>query len=294
MTHLLAIANRMYSSWSLRGWLLFDKFGIPISIRHASMATPAFPAMLEEFSPARTVPAMRTGNAVVTDSLAIAETLAEAYSDRNMWPDDPVRRGLARSIVAEIHSGFAPLRSDCAMNLHHRYPTFSPSQPVLEDLTRITLLWDRARQVAAPGDWLFGAYSIADAFYAPVAARIAGHSLPVSGFAAEYVDRHINDLSFRRWRAMGVAEATAMSRYQLDLPTAPWPGPQPLPAKAAQQATPENDACPYSGKPVATDSIARFGDRTIGFCNTFCRDKSVADPLAWPALAEMLTREARV
>ena len=114
MTYVLAIGDRSYSSWSLRAWLMFARFGLPVSLRPARMYTPEFPAMLAEFGAARTVPALRfeaDGREVVLwDTLAIAETLAERHPEARLWPADPAARGLARSLAAEMHSGFGALR----------------------------------------------------------------------------------------------------------------------------------------------------------------------------------------
>ena len=107
--------------------------------------------------------------------------------------------------------------------------------------------------------------------------------------AQAYVAAHLADPSFRRWRAMGLARGAVLPRYAKDNHTAAWPGPAPLPARATGTGTPENDLCPYSGKPAA--HLLELGDRTFGFCNAFCRDKTVADPEAWSAFMEIFGRE---
>ena len=172
MNYELAIGDKTYSSWSLRGWLLFSKFDIPVKTRSAFMKSDAFYEMLAGFAPARLVPAMKFDGIIVQDTLAMAETLAEQNPDRDMWPSAPAARAMARSIVAEMHAGFGDLRSDCPMNLRRHYPGFEPSDPVLKDCARIEFLWETTRkEFGAAGPWLFGEYSIADAFYAPVATR---------------------------------------------------------------------------------------------------------------------------
>ena len=120
----LAIGDRTYSSWSLRGWLMFRKFGVPVNIDTARMYSPEFAQMLLTYGGGKTVPAIRIDGqkpVIVSDSLAIAETLAERHPDINFWPSDPSARGFARSICAEFHSGFSALRSQCPMNLRHVY-----------------------------------------------------------------------------------------------------------------------------------------------------------------------------
>lgn len=288
MTYTLAIADRTYSSWSLRGWLLFEKFGLDVTVRTARMYQPDFPAMLADFGAAKLVPAMLVDDVPIWDTLAMAETLAERHPDKGFWPKDPSARALARSLTAEMHSGFNALREACTMNLRHSYKGFEPSEAVLADIKRIELLWRLAQNSGHNGPWLFGDYSIADVFYAPVATRIATYGLPVNNSTQAYVDSHLADPSFRRWRAMGLAQSYVQPGYDLDLPTKSWPGPTPVAAHTVEGGQPINENCPYSGKPVSADSLAEIDGRIIGFCNQFCRDKSVADAAAWPKLAHLL------
>jgi glutathione S-transferase len=282
MTYELAIGDRTYSSWSLRGWLLFAAFDLPVKIRAARMYSQGFQDLLADFAPARLVPAMKTpAGDVVYDTLAMAETLAEAHPDIAFWPSNPAARAFARSITAEMHSGFGALRDACSMILCNSFDGFQPSDAVLNDLKRLELLWETARsRFGNDGPWLFGNWSVADAFYAPVATRIATFKLPVGEMAKAYVDAHLANPHFRRWRAMGIAENYEQPGYHSDLPVTPWPGPEIMPAKPVTGGTSENDTCPFSGKPV-TDLLEIEG-RIFGFCNPFCRDKTVADPLAWP------------
>lgn len=289
MTYDLAIGDRSYSSWSLRGWLLFDKFGIPVKCHTGILYTGDFDRLLAAFAPARLVPAVRTPEGeVIGETLAIAETLAERHPEAGLWPEDSAARAQARYMSAEMHSGFAALRGDCAMNLLVSYADSRPRQEVLDDLARIEFLWARARdRFGTDSPWLFGRYTAADAFFAPVATRIATYNLPVSDAAMTYVNAHLADPSFRRWRAMGKAENLIQPSYAKPYAERPWPGPAPLPATLAEGPS-ENAACPYSGKPV-TDFLS-LGGRTWGFCNAFCRDKTLADPEVWPAFMAMAAR----
>ena len=223
MTYTLAIADRIYSSWSLRGWLLFEKFGLDVTVRTARMRQPEFAAMLADFGPARLVPAMLVDDVPVWDTLAMAETLAERHPDKGFWPKDPAARALARSLTAEMHSGHTALRGACPMNLRHRYDGFEPSDAVLADIARIEVLWKTAKSTGIDGPWLFGDYSIADVFYAPVATRIATYGLPVGPDAQAYVDVHLNDPALQKWREAGLAENYVQPGYDLELPTLPWP-----------------------------------------------------------------------
>jgi glutathione S-transferase len=282
MTYDLVIGDRGYSSWSLRGWLLFDAFGIPVRVRTARLYTDELATLLKEFFPGRTAPTIRTPDGtVIPESLAIAEELASRHPDAGIWPGEPKARATARVLAAEMHAGFTALRNHCPMNLRVSYTGCAPPDAVLADLARLQVIWAWARDQTRPdGPWLCGDYSAADVFFAPVAARIAGYNLPVGPEAQAYVAAHLTHPSFRRWRAMGLVDGPDQDFYRRDYPTRPWPGPASLAAKAVPGTDAENTVCPYSSKPV-TD-VMEISGRRIGFCNPFCRDKTVADPEAWP------------
>lgn len=282
MTYDLAIGDRAYSSWSLRGWLLFAAFDLPVKTQRARLYTDELPQVLANFVPARTVPVMRTPDGIVVpDSLAMAEELASRHPDAGILPSAPAARAVARALMAEMHAGFTALRTHCPMNLRVSYSDCEAPQAVLEDVARLESLWAWARaQTGSTGSWLCGGYSAADAFFAPVAARIAGYNLPVGAEAAAYVAAHLAHPAFRQWRAMGHADGPDQENYYRSYPRRPWPGPAPLPAKAVETGPSVNDACPYSGKSIT--HYMQAGGRIWGFCNAFCRDKTVADPEAWP------------
>jgi glutathione S-transferase len=223
MTYELLIADRTYSSWSLRGWLCFAAFGIPVTVRTTTLYTPDFVRDLADFAPARSVPALRLPDGtVMADSLAIAEELASRHPGAGHWPADPAFRAIARMLCAEMHSGFAPLRSHCPMNLRVSYADCAPPPAVLADLDRIQLLWAHAL-ARSGGPWLCGPYSLADAFFAPVAMRIAGYNLPVGHQGAAYVARHLAHGPFRDWRALALTQGPDHATYARDWPTRPWP-----------------------------------------------------------------------
>lgn len=293
MGYELVIGDRMYSSWSLRGWLLFGAFDLPVTVIANRMYQDSFQTLLRQYGPCRQVPVLRVsgadGDRLVWDTIAMAETLAEENPDAGLWPKDRALRGVARSLVAEMHSGFGALRGECSMNLRHQWQGFAVNDGVMADLARLDALWAYAREASgSETPWLFGDYTIADAFFAPVAGRIAGYGLPVSEMSQAYVMAHLNHPAFRQWRAMAFAENHIQPLYELTLNAGPWPGPASLAAEAISDGAAENATCPFSGKPVAADSLARLDGRIIGFCNPFCRDKSVADALAWPEIAALL------
>lgn len=285
MTYELAIGDRTYSSWSLRGWLPFAHWDIPVQTRTCKLYSDEVQELLKDFAPSRLVPAIKKDGIIVHDTLAIAETLAEAHPDRAMWPTDPGLRAMARSITAEMHSGFGALRAACPMNLAHSWVGFEPSEDVLADCQRIETLWETALD-ASGGPWLCGEYSLADVFYAPVATRFATYHLPRSERSDAYIAEHLAEPHFRRWRAMGRAQNHHQPFYDFDLDKGPWPGPQLLAAKAVDSGPSVNESCPYSGKSV-TDFL-ELGGKVYGFCNPFCRDKTVADPKAWPAFMALV------
>ena len=286
MSYDLIIGDRAYSSWSLRGWLLFDAFDIPVKTHLARLYSDELPNMLRDYPPAKTAPTMRTPEGfVVPETIAISEELATRHPDARIWPTDPRARSVARVLASEMHAGFTALRSHCPMNLRLSYTDCAPPEPVLADLARLDLIWAWAKKETGSTHWLCGDYSAADAFFAPVAARIAGYNLPVSPAAQAYVQAHLTHAPFRRWRAMGMVDLPDQPFYFRDYPRRPWPGPTPLAAKAVSGTDAENTTCPYSGKPVT--HVLELSNRRFGFCNAFCRDKTVADPEAWPKFIQL-------
>ncbi|MEM6306904.1 MAG: glutathione S-transferase [Pseudomonadota bacterium] len=282
MTYTLYIGDRTYSSWSMRGWLMFRAFDVPVAVEMVGLYAGTLHDDLAHLAPARLVPVMQTpAGHVVQDTLAMAETLHEENPNAGLWPTDAGLRALARGMVAEMHAGFGALRSECAMNLEQGWAGFTPTDAVMADVTRIETLWAQAMERSGSDTWLFGDYSLADVFYAPVAARIAGYGLPVGAQAQAYVERHLADPLFRQWRAMGLTQTYTPRPYRMDdAHETPWPRPAPLPACRVDAGPSENTHCPYSGDPVT--HYLKLNGRVFGMCNAFCRDKTLADPAAWP------------
>lgn len=226
MTYHIYIGDRTFSSWSLRGWLLLEKFGLPFQTHMIGLYAGTMAADLAHLAPARTVPVMQTPQGhVVTDSLAMAETLAENHPELDFYPRDPAERALARSVTAEMHSSFSALRSACPMSLAFVWDGFAPSDAVLADLARIETLWSLARsRDGQNGPWLFGGYSIADVFYAPVAMRIVGYDLPVSDTSRAYVNAHLACPAIRAWREAARSDHYDPWPYPMALDRKPWPG----------------------------------------------------------------------
>ena len=167
----LVIGDKNLSSWSLRPWLAMKQAGIDFSERKILLDRPETKSEIRKYSPSGRVPCLIDGDIAIWDSLSICEYLAEKFPDRHLWPEEPMARALARSVSAEMHSGFAALRSLWPMNFVRedmRHLTYG----VDDDIARIAEIWESARRDhAAGGPFLFGAFSIADAMYAPVVSR---------------------------------------------------------------------------------------------------------------------------
>ena len=220
MTYRLLIADKSYSSWSLRGWLSFHAFDIRCAVTSTRMYCADFARDLAAFTdaPVRTVPVARTpAGGVLTDSIAIAWHLAEAFPRHGLLPASPPARTDALNLMAEMHSGFGALRGDCPMNLRTGWVGFRPGAAVLADLARVETLWARAL-AAHGGPWLCGGYSLADVFFAPLATRLATYGLPVSDLARAYVGRHLSHPQFTLWRDAGRAEGPDQPSYDMGLP----------------------------------------------------------------------------
>ena len=227
MTYDLFIGDRMYSSWSLRGWLMLEKFGLPCRTHMIGLYTGSMAQDLAPLAPARLVPVLRTPEGtVVGETLAIAETLAERHPDAGLWPADPAARATARWLCAEMATGFTALRGDCPMQFQRQYRGFAASPAVKADLARLDTLWAHARSVSGTaGDWLFGAYSLADVFYTPVAARIIGYDLPVSETTRAYCTALLSDPAVRAWRKQAQEVTYDPEPYPCDLASTDWPIP---------------------------------------------------------------------
>ncbi len=184
----IVVGNKKYSSWSLRPWLVLKHAGVPFEEIVVPLDMPDTAANIRKYSPSGRVPALIDGDITVWDSLAIAEYLQEKFPGKRLWPKDAAQRARARSLAAEMHSGFANLRNDCSMKIVQRYP-YKPLRPDTQaELDRIVASWEDCLKRSG-GPFLFGKEPcIADAFYAPVVSRVRTYSIPVSGAAKAYCD----------------------------------------------------------------------------------------------------------
>jgi glutathione S-transferase len=203
----LLIANKSYSSWSLRPWLVLKQAQIPFAEQKVSFNDPQFKSKVGQISPSGRVPALIDDGLVIWDSLAIAEYLAEGFPDKQLWPAQAAARAVARSMVAEMHSGFATLRSALTMNFSARFPGRGWNVKVQRDIDRIVNMWADARaRFGNGGDFLFGDFSIADAFFAPIAHRFDNYAVALPAPAAAYVKLILGLPAMVEWAEAARAE----------------------------------------------------------------------------------------
>jgi glutathione S-transferase len=181
----LAIGDKNFSSWSLRPWIALKHFGIPFSEERVRLRQKESKAEILRHSPSGKVPALKDGDRVVWDSLAILDYLAEKHPEKSLWPKDEGARAEARSVSAEMHSGFATLRNEMPMDLLARVPSPPIGDTLETDIRRIVAIWQRCRAGHAAGGFLFGSFSNADAMYAPVATRFRTYGVDLAKFGGD-------------------------------------------------------------------------------------------------------------
>ena len=215
----LLIGNRNYSSWSLRAWLALRNTALPFTEERVPLFSPNYKERIRAFSPAGLVPALRDGDTLVWDTMAIIEYLAEAYPA--LWPADKRARAHARAISAEMHAGFQALRGEMPMNIRATGRVVHPTERCQGDIARIQAIWAEARTrfgIDAGGPWLYGAFSAADAFYAPVAARFRTYGAALDDIAAAYVDTVFADPHMQDWIAAAEAEPEVIEAVERGRP----------------------------------------------------------------------------
>ena len=211
----LYIANKNYSSWSLRPWAVLKALGIPFEERLMVFADGPNTPVFSQFSPTAKVPCLHAEGLVVWDSLAIVEFLAERHA--GVWPTDAAARAWARCAAAEMHSGFATLRNDCSMTVGQRIRMHTMSERLLADVARIDALWCEGLQRFG-GPFLAGAaFTAVDAFYAPVVFRMRSYGLPLSPVAAAYVERMLSHPALQEWEAGALAEPWREAAHEADI-----------------------------------------------------------------------------
>ena len=203
----LVVGNRNYSSWSLRGWLATRAAGVPFDEVLVRLSEPGSKKELLKHSPAGKVPVLKHGACVIWDSLAIIEYLAEIRPAAGLWPADPAARAHARSIAAEMHSGFQALRTHMPMNLRKSLPGKGRGRDVAEDVERICAIWADCRtRYGADGPYLFGRFGAADAMYTPVATRFRTYAVELDDVCQDYVDAVLARPDFLAWHEAALEE----------------------------------------------------------------------------------------
>lgn len=208
----LVIGNRNYSSWSLRAWLYLRESGVAFVESRIPMFTEAWAEWVRSYSPAGRVPVLIDGDLRIWDSMAIVEHVRESHAASVGWPENAASRAHARSVSAEMHSGFIALRSELPLNIRARRDPPAMSAACEVQVGRVCEIWEAARaSQGGGGPWLFGEFSIADVFFAPVALRFVTYGIPVSGATSEFVEAVQGRASVKEWCALAEAESESIA-----------------------------------------------------------------------------------
>jgi glutathione S-transferase len=211
----LVIANKCYSSWSLRPWLLMKQLGIPFDEIVIPLDLPDTKAKVLAHSPAGKVPILIDGDVTVWESIAIMEYIGDAFAP--VWPSDRDARAMARSVAAEMHAGFSALRSACPMNLGRKFAQKDRGEAVARDVARFSEIVRQARErFGAGGPFLFGAFSAADAMYAPLVTRLDTYSIAIDATTRAYVDAILALPAFQEWRSAALQEEWIVDADEVD------------------------------------------------------------------------------
>ena len=209
----LVIGNKNYSTWSMRPWVAMTAFNIPFKEVRVTLGRPDTANLIAKYSASGRVPVLLAGENVIWDSLAICEYLAEQFREKEMWPADVVKRAQARSICAEMHSGFNDLRSAMWMNIRASFPGKGRTPGAQGDIGRICEIWEDCMAENGANEYLFGGFSIADAFYAPVVMRFRTYGVSLAPALQAYADRVTAHPAVAQWIAGALAETETAPRY---------------------------------------------------------------------------------
>lgn len=205
----LIIGNKNYSSWSLRPWIALRVAGIPFTEQKLGFFTEEFSRRVGAVSPAGLVPVLLDDEFAIWDTLAICEYLAERHPEARLWPQDARARARARSLAAQMHSGFGAMRQALPMNVEAHLPGIDFPAAALQDIARLQAIWHDTRAAFGQGGpFLFGEFSIADAFFAPVVSRFTTYGIATSGPVRDYMDAVLALPAMQEWTRDALAEAT--------------------------------------------------------------------------------------
>jgi len=209
----LVIANKNYSSWSMRPWVVLKAFGIPFNEVRILLDQPTTSTEIARYSAAGKVPVLVAGELRIGDSLAICEYLAEQFPDLAMWPKDVAARAMARSICAEMHSGFMGIRSAMSMDIRASHPGQGRTPQAQADIGRISEIWENCLSDFGHHQFLFGDFSIADAFFAPVAMRFRTFGVSLAPALQAYVERLQAHPAVAQWVREAVEEVEVLPNH---------------------------------------------------------------------------------
>lgn len=209
----IVVGDKNYSSWSMRAWLAVELTGAPYREIAIRLDQPDTAERIRAHSPAGRVPVLRDGEVVVWDSLAICEYLAERFPSAQLWPEPAAARAVARSVSAEMHSGFPALRSAMPMNLRLKR-RLAPTPEVAADLARIRSIWRDLLLAPRRGEYLFGHFGIADAMFAPVVARCRSYGVALDGPEADYAEAVWRHPAVAKWVAAAQGEEWEIPKYE--------------------------------------------------------------------------------
>jgi glutathione S-transferase len=211
----LVLGNKNYSSWSMRAWLCMKQTGTTFDEVYLNLGAPDILEQKARHTPAGRVPVLKHGDLTIWDSLAIAEYLHEGFPNAGLWPSETRQRAWARAVTAEMHSGFAALRQQMPMNIRSSYPDRVPDDNVLVDIQRIQDAWRDCRAVQdEAGPFLFGSFTIADAFFAPVVTRFRTYGVDMDDACQAYADAVWNHAHVQEWAEGAQAEKWVMPQYE--------------------------------------------------------------------------------
>jgi glutathione S-transferase len=212
---LLVIGNKLYSSWSMRPWLVMKAFGLPFIEKVIPLYQSDSKTEILMHTPSGKVPALVYDDAVVWESLAIIEYLAERHPDKAIWPRDAKARAHARSAAGEMHAGFQALRGACPMNLGKRFAPKDRGPEVAREIDRVTEIWRDARKhFGGAGSFLYGEFSAADAMFAPVVTRFDTYQVRVDPGTRAYMDAVLTSPAFLAWREAALKEPWSLAHYE--------------------------------------------------------------------------------
>ena len=210
------LGNRNYASWSLRAWLALKATGAAFEEVVIPLFQPGSKETLLKYSPSGKVPALHHGETVVWDSLAICGYLGDIFPAASLWPADPAAKAMARSISAEMHSGFQALRRDFPMNIRSSFPGREFSPEAQTDINRVMAIWRqcRSRFGEGNGDFLFGRFTIADAMYAPIVTRFRTYKIDLEGEAEAYCETIMAMPAMQEWAGAAKNEPMIIDQYE--------------------------------------------------------------------------------